>query len=287
MDAVRAFFSRAKIDMIRLPPIYLINLDRSSERLRLFKDSNGHLHDVIRVAAADGSELDREALTRSGYIDSDLAYSGGTLGCAISHVKLWEVAAAEDRSLTVFEDDIVVSHHFERKAGEVLSSVPEDWDIVQWGCLLMPLFVWVDLGTCKARLQGYGSENYTGSAGLQQFQAEHFCPAPMRLLHSFGMQGYSISAKGARAALKYCLPLRKRLIQFPDAGVTTPDEGIDVALCGLYPSLKAFVCFPPLLIHRNAQESDRRITDNGQEAISVRIAAVMSASQSPLNRTRE
>jgi GR25 family glycosyltransferase involved in LPS biosynthesis len=254
--------------MTRLPPIYLINLDRSTERLQLFKDSNGHLQDVVRVPATDGSALDREALTCSGYLNTDLTYSNGTLGCAISHVRLWEAAASEDRSITVFEDDIVVSHQFEEKARGVLSHVPEDWDIVQWGCLLMPLFVWVDLGTCKARLQGYGSENYTGSAGLQQFQTEHFCPAPVRLLHSFGLQGYSISAKGARAALKYCLPLRKRLIQFPDAGVTTPDEGIDAALCGLYPSLKAFVCFPPLLIHRKVEESDRRTIDKEQEAMS-------------------
>jgi GR25 family glycosyltransferase involved in LPS biosynthesis len=255
--------------MIRLPPIHLINLDRSTERLRLFKENNGHLEQVARVPATDGSVLDREALIHSGYITRDLTYSAGTLGCAISHLKLWEMAAFEDRSITIFEDDIVVAYQFEKKAGAVLSSVPEDWDIIQWGCLLMPPFVWVDLGTCKVRLEGYGRENYTGSGGLQRFQAELSCPVPIRLLHSFGLLGYSISAKGARAALKYCLPLCKRLIQFPDAGVRTHDVGIDIALCGLYPSLKAFTCFPQLIIHCKEHESIRTTIDKGQEVMSV------------------
>jgi hypothetical protein len=82
------------------------------------------------------------------------------------------------------------------------------------------------------------------------------------LLHSFGLQGYSISAKGARAALEYCLPLGKGEITLPDTGTTTPDEGIDVALCGLYPSLKAFICFPQIVMYCDEQESVRKEIDN-------------------------
>jgi hypothetical protein len=110
--------------------------------------------------------------------------------------------------------------------------------------------------------------NLDRTTRLQQFQTEHVCPVPVRLLRSFGLQGYSISAKGARTALKYCLPLRKRLIQFPHGGGTTADKGMDAALCGLYPRPKAFVCFPPLLIHRKVQESDRKTIDKEQEAMS-------------------
>ena len=113
-----------------LPPIHRINLDRSTERLMCFKERNGHLQNVVRVPAADGSTLDRTAMIALGYIDRDLPYSAGTLGCAVSHPRL-------------------------------------------------------------------------------------FSPAPMKLLHSFSLQGYSISAKGARAALKYCVPLRNRMIRFP------------------------------------------------------------------------
>ena len=108
----------------------------------------------------------------------------------------------------------------------------------------------------------------SGITGLiritRDFQAEELFPAPLRLLHSFGLQGYSISAKGARAALKYCLPLRNRSIEFPDAEVTTRDRGIDVALCGLYPTLKAYVCVPQLLV-TDGEESIRKLVDREQE----------------------
>jgi GR25 family glycosyltransferase involved in LPS biosynthesis len=253
--------------MFDLPPIHLINLDRSTERLLRFKERNGHLENIVRVGATDGSTLDREALISSGYINRDLPYAAGALGCAVSHVKLWEMAASQDRSVTIFEDDIVVSYQFEKRAREVLSVVPDDWDIIQWGYKFNPLFVWVNLGISKAKLHAYGPRNYKEAGELEKFQTEEFSPAPLRLLHSFGTQGYSISAKGARAALQYCLPLRNRMIRFPDAGVTTPDEGIDCALCGLYPTLKAFICIPQLLIDYGEQDSDRKEIDKEQESL--------------------
>ena len=140
--------------------MHLINLDRSHERLLRFRDHNGHLKEIIRVSATDGATVDREALVSSGYINRDLPYSDGTLGCAMSHVKLWEIAASQGRSLTIFEDDIVVSLHFEARAREVLAVVPADWDFIQWGYIFNPLFLWVDLGVSKARLECYGKRNY-------------------------------------------------------------------------------------------------------------------------------
>jgi GR25 family glycosyltransferase involved in LPS biosynthesis len=250
---------RGQSDMNALPPIHLINLNRSIERLRRFREWNGHLENIVRVPATDGSALDREALIRSGYITGDLPYGAGTLGSAISHLKLWEMAASQDKSITIFEDAIVVSHHFENNARKILSEVPEDWDFIQWGYAFNPLFIWVDLGISKVRFEGYGPRNYWGA--LQEFQAEEFSPAPVKLLHSFGIMGYSISAKGARAALEYCLPLRNRFISFPDAGVTRQDTAIDITLCGLYPSLKAYICIPQLLIRCDEQESVREAID--------------------------
>jgi len=113
-----------------LPPMHLINLDRSNDRLRLFRERNGHLQNVVRVPAIDGSELDREALVGSGYISRDLAYPNGQLGCAMSHLKLWETAASQERDVTVFEDDVVISYQFEKIAQELMSRLPNDWDII-------------------------------------------------------------------------------------------------------------------------------------------------------------
>jgi hypothetical protein len=57
------------------------------------------------------------------------------------------------------------------------------------------------------------------------------------------------------------LPLRKRLIPFPGAGVVIEDIGIDCAMCGIYPSMQAFACIPPLVIHDFIQSSDRIVLD--------------------------
>ena len=256
--------------------MHLINLDRSPERLLRFRDHNDHLREIVRVSATDGAKVDREALVSSDTSTGTCPTQDGTLGCAVSHIKLWEMAASQDRNLTIFEDDIVVSLHFEARAREILAAVPADWDFIQWGVTFDPLFVWVDLGVSKARLHPYGYTELRGSFGLQEFQAEKFFPAPLRLLHSFGLQGYSISAKGARAALEFCLPLRNRSIEFPEAEVTTRDGGIDVALCGLFPTLKAYVCFPQLLVP-NDGESVRKSIDKEGEAgpVGKAIAAML------------
>ena len=110
--------------------IHLVNLDRSAERLRLFTERNGHLSDVVRVPTANGAALDFQELIASGYATSDCPYTPGAVGCAMSHIRLWEMAAAQDCSITIFEDDIAVSHQFEKKACEVLLNVPPDWDLI-------------------------------------------------------------------------------------------------------------------------------------------------------------
>ncbi|HTT75030.1 MAG TPA: glycosyltransferase family 25 protein, partial [Candidatus Binataceae bacterium] len=174
-----AILASEKLDMIDLPSMYLINLDRSVERLHLFRERNGHLPNVIRVAAADGRELDRDALLRSGYITGDLPYGPGALGCAMSHLRLWEMAASQDKSITIFEDDVIVSYQFEKKALEVLSNMPDDWAIIQWGYLFHPLFLWVNLGISKAKLLGYGARRYAGPEGLRRLHTEEVS-APVR-----------------------------------------------------------------------------------------------------------
>lgn len=136
-----------------LSPIHLINLDRSTERVRRFRELNGHLTDITRIPATDGSTLDRKALEVSGYITGDLSYGAGALWCAFSHVRLSE---------------------------------------------MMKEF-YGGLSDCLIHLA--------------------LTVAPFRRV---------------LAALEYCRPLRNRMIDFPGVGVRTFDQGIGVALCGLY-----------------------------------------------------
>lgn len=239
--------------------IFLLNLDRSADRLSRFWDRNSHLEGTVqRVSATDGTALDRDELLRSGYILDDLTYGAGALGCAMSHIRLWERALAENRSITIFEDDVVASSCFVETSNRITDTLPADWDIIQWGYLFNPLFVWVDLGISKARLHCYGPKLNSPA----EFKDIPTVPTALRLLHCFGTAAYSISPSGARAALEYCLPLRHRYIKFPDAGVTIFDENIDCALCGIYPRMKAYLSVPQLAAAFDDGLSDRKATDN-------------------------
>jgi GR25 family glycosyltransferase involved in LPS biosynthesis len=239
---------------------YVINLDRSTERWHRFNEWNSHLN-TRRFSAADGASLNRDGLFRTGYIAEDLAYSPGTLGCAISHIKMWELAVRENRPLTVLEDDVAVAHHFEAAAARALAMLPTDWDFVKWGWTINPLFAWLDVGVSRVVLRGYGSPTYQDVEGIRAFQKNQTACAPVRMLHSFGLFAYSISPKGARTVLEYCLPIRDRLITFPDAGITTKATGIDVLLCGVYPQMRAFVGLPSLVVHADEDDSIRKAMD--------------------------
>ena len=231
-----------------LMPIHLINLDRSADRLTIFRKRNAHLGDVVRFPGVDGRLLDREKLAKDGVMAPDCDYKLGAIGCALSHVSLWRTAVDENRIITVFEDDAVATYRFEEKAAQIISTLPEDWDFIQWGYIFDPLFVWVDFGFSKANLQFYDG------ADKSKFQSADLSASAVRLAHSYGSQAYSLSPNGARLLLESCLPLSSRVVPFPGTGILAENTGIDCAMCGVYGSIRAFVCIPPLVLHDQTQD---------------------------------
>ena len=240
------------------PEIYVVNLDRSVERWARFRDRNPHLADnAIRVSAVDGASLDRaalQALIDDGVIADDCAYLPGALGCALSHINLWKLAASEKRTVTIFEDDVYCSFDFVEQSNKMLSASPSDFGMIKWAFNFDPLFLWLDLDFSKAKLEFYDRRHKRNPA---QFQNESYKRSLTRLTHSFGCMAYSVTPTGAKILLDKCLPLRKRLIAFPGTGVILDDIGIDCAMCAASDSMEAFVCMPPLVIHDDEQASDR------------------------------
>ena len=242
-----------------LMQIHVVNLDRSIDRFAKFKERNSHIREIYRVSAVDGATVNKQQLVNDGIITDDVAYSAGALGCALSHVNLWKQAVDQNRILSILEDDAVCSFHFAEETARLLESLPADWDLIKWGSLFYPKYSWVDFGFSKATLHFYDSR-YRDD--LTAFQRTRFRFSAIRLAHSFGTTGYSLSPKGARKLLDYCLPLRKRTITFPGAGVVVDDLHIDIAMCGAFVSMQAFTCIPPLVFHDEQQPSAREETDN-------------------------
>lgn len=246
-----------------LPPIHLINLDRDGERLQRFTARNRHLANVTRISAADGTALDREKLVRAGTISPDFGCATGSLGCAVSHVRLWQQAVREDRPITVLEDDAVTVHGIEGAAAAVMSALPRDWDFIKWGWTAN-ITAWLDIGLSRISVTGDGKPPLYDAQTLEAFQARSIAPAPVRMLHSFGLFAYSISPKGARAALDFCLPLRNRTIDYACTGTNAEAKGIDAMIWGAYFAMQAFLCMPNLGAHADEGRSIRIAMDRGR-----------------------
>jgi glycosyl transferase, family 25 len=232
--------------------IYVVNLDRDDERLRSFSATNGHLAEFTRFSAVDGRAADRSVLQQEGVIASNLTYNNGQLGCALSHVALWRGAAAENRVITVVEDDAILAGNFLPARDDVLSRLPPDWSIVLWGWNF-DRSVWAEIpeGVAKAILQ---FDQDALRENLEVFRRSAVAHAPVRLRHAFGSMAYSVSPTGARALLELCLPLSRQFIRFEGFGIGIPNNGIDCMMLSAYPKLKAYVCMPPLAVSENRQD---------------------------------
>jgi glycosyl transferase family 25 len=121
-------------------PIYVLNLERSPERRAFIL---GHLAEMGMTAnvfpAVDGRALDIPELERKGVYRDAVAHekfsrslSPAEIGCALSHVGLYEKLVREGIEMAlVLEDDAMLVSGFQESLGALISELPPDWDVVQ------------------------------------------------------------------------------------------------------------------------------------------------------------
>lgn len=202
--------------------VNLINLDRSPERLRTFRETNSHI-DFARFSAIDAATLDRDAI----------------YGCSMSHLTLWRQAISDGKPLTICEDDAIMSRFFEDDAERILATLPPGWDIILWG--------W----NYDTTLHFYmGPPGFPSLCSVQfdedqlrltvdQFQDSAMGPRAFRLTGAYGTVCYTISSSGAEKLLEHC------------ASLFAP---LDIMLNEVYARMNSFVSFPPLVITKNEHE---------------------------------
>ena len=118
-------------------PLFVINLDRSVERLALAQAQFDRLGlRVKRVAAVDADSLDgaTTAATFDAAANQRRYFAPlhpGEIACFLSHRKAWDAVVASGAPFgVVLEDDVVLSDRF----GEVLDALagrPVGWDVVK------------------------------------------------------------------------------------------------------------------------------------------------------------
>jgi len=232
--------------------IYVINLDRSADRLEAFRRTNSHI-EIHRFPAVDGASVDRAALVEDAIIDRNLRYTNGALGCAMSHLFFWEAAINQHETITVVEDDAVLHRNFLEYAEAVTSSLESSWDLVVWGWnfdSILMLDLLPGISPCVATFDQAGLRQH-----VDAFQTLSFRPAAFRLLRCFGTVGYSVTPAGAQKLRQLSLPLTPFEISIPMISPRFPNNGIDVVMNRAYPQLQAFVSVPPLIVTKNEHET--------------------------------
>lgn len=132
--------------------VYVINLKRRLDRLINF-EKHCHLGLPYEVVdAVDGKLLDKDKLKRDGVI-GNIGYQSirntengilkkyhyelgtlGAVGCSLSHIKIWNIAAKDsDRYVVVFEDDAWVIGITIKDLDARIKTLPSDWQIYMIG----------------------------------------------------------------------------------------------------------------------------------------------------------
>jgi glycosyl transferase, family 25 len=80
-----------------------------------------------------------------------------------------------------------------------------------------------------------------------------------KLFRAFGLVCYSVSPRGAERLLHYTTPVRESPVFFPILNRVIANGNIDAMMNGAYPTLDAFVCFPPLAVTYNERATSTTV----------------------------
>jgi glycosyl transferase family 25 len=113
---------------------YIINLDRSPERLKFVKENVERLNIPFeRISAVDGNLLSQEEIQQkvsNALKGFDRRNKVGIFGCYLSHVKTWEIFLKSDAEFAIiFEDDVNFNPKILKETIDELIINKDLWDI--------------------------------------------------------------------------------------------------------------------------------------------------------------
>lgn len=108
---------REEVTSLMLPPIFVLNLDRSVDRWARSQASMEKAGlDVIRLSAVDGRKLSREELDAQSTKLALYLQPRGVIGCYLSHRKFWQMAVDDNLQYAIImEDDVRLVDDFKEK----------------------------------------------------------------------------------------------------------------------------------------------------------------------------
>jgi len=168
--------------------INFIVLKRDKERntyiRKLIKNNNINYYNIID--ATDGKNIDLKYYIDNNYItylaSRDMRL--GAIGCAISHIKLWETFLKNnDNLLIVMEDDVYLMPDFNENLYHYINHLPKNFDISY--LLIHPNKLY--------------QNKFNNSIHINKYVKKGF--------GQWGTVAYILSKKGANRLIKLCKPI--------------------------------------------------------------------------------
>ena len=120
---------------------YVINLDRRKDRIERFKATHTSIKErVYRWKATDGLALSLSPKLIECFRNNDFGWKKAVMGCALSHLGLWEKLANDTlaNSYLIMEDDVKFQERWLIQWAQAASSIPSDADVIYLGGVLPP-----------------------------------------------------------------------------------------------------------------------------------------------------
>ncbi len=233
---------------------FVISLARAADKHARFLERNAATSlRFERFDAVDGRALSRAEAVSTGWIaDSAQHYTAGAIGCAASHLALWQRAVQSQTNFLIFEDDVHCRHDIAVKIDGLLTSL-KDWDVILLGYNTDAVLDFA--APDGSRVSGFMAGESPTPEALEMFAQDSSDVAAARLNNAFGLCAYLVSPRGA-AALAGLFPRDNRSVLI---SANKPKFGTDTFTCmtidlltnTLYRQLQAYVPIPPLALALN------------------------------------
>ena len=226
--------------------IYIISLKRSSDRKIIFDNYNSqYIKKYNYFEAVDGSSLDLSKLPNNHFDKKSSGYTKGALGCAFSHLQLWEKCIENNKPMLIMEDDAIVNMEFSTHLQNVVKMLPSDWDILQLSYNYDSVLSFNN--TVYEQCHGIFNKHKMTKIDINNFINSKIYPTIAKLNHSFGTSAYLISPKGAKIFKEKCFPLNNTIITIPFLN-SIKCFTIDCMMNSIYKNTSSYVCIIPFII---------------------------------------
>ena len=205
---------------------YVINLDISKDRLDYMTHQCKKAKiNITRWPGVNGKNLDLNNLRIKNILDdSNRNLLKGAIGCSLSHIKLWNhIQKKKDEIVVILEDDCIIPRDFYNKFRFYIEQVPKNWDIIYLGAS--------NINAKKINKNVLKPNLFIGTS-----------------THNSGTYAMKKKKKIIPELLKNHIPINDNIDQ------TMKNK--------LFKKLNVYIFNPPLILHNNDFDSQRRLLSN-------------------------